>query len=83
LSIVLFLRSEVLPIGRRYPGIAPGQLIVGFVVLDAATSVAPEDILRYVGKRLVAYKVPERLLIVDHIPRNGMGKAICPACRSR
>jgi acyl-CoA synthetase (AMP-forming)/AMP-acid ligase II len=60
------------------PDIALGQRIVGFVVLDDATSVTPEDILRDVRKRLVAYKVPEKLLVVDRIPRNGMGKAIRP-----
>jgi long-chain acyl-CoA synthetase len=68
--------SEAAVIG--VPDIALGQRIVGFVVLDDATSVTPEDILRDVRKRLVAYKVPEKLLVVDRIPRNGMGKAIRP-----
>jgi acyl-coenzyme A synthetase/AMP-(fatty) acid ligase len=60
------------------PDIPLGQLIVGFVVLKPFSKVAPENILRHVGKRLSAYKVPERLLIVDRIPYNGMGKAIRP-----
>jgi acyl-coenzyme A synthetase/AMP-(fatty) acid ligase len=60
------------------PDIDAGQRVVGLVVLDGATSGAPEEILQDVGRLLVAYKVPQRLLVVDHIPRNGTGKAIRP-----
>jgi long-chain acyl-CoA synthetase len=65
------------------PDVALGERIVGFVVLEAAAGVTPEDILRDVRKWLVAYKVPERLLVVDRIPRNRMGKAIRPRLREQ
>jgi acyl-CoA synthetase (AMP-forming)/AMP-acid ligase II len=62
-----------------------GQRIVGFVVLRDASnaSVDPEDILRDVKTRLADYKVPERLIVVEHIARNGMGKAIRPRLQER
>src|SRR5258708_7465453 len=60
------------------PDVALGQRVVGFVVLHASSSVEPQDILCDVATRLADYKLPERLFVVEQIPRNGMGKAIPP-----
>jgi acyl-CoA synthetase (AMP-forming)/AMP-acid ligase II len=60
------------------PDPALGQRIVGFVILDATNGSAPQDVLRDVAMKLADYKLPERLFVVDHIPRNGMGKVIRP-----
>ncbi|CAB3767477.1 Long-chain-fatty-acid--CoA ligase [Paraburkholderia solisilvae] len=60
------------------PDLERGQRIVGFVVLNASSGSSPEDILRDVATKVAGYKVPEKLFIVDRIPRNGMGKAIRP-----
>jgi acyl-coenzyme A synthetase/AMP-(fatty) acid ligase len=60
------------------PDLSLGQRIVGFVVLDASCRVGPDDILRELATRLTDYKVPERLFVVEQIPRNVLGKAIRP-----
>jgi acyl-CoA synthetase (AMP-forming)/AMP-acid ligase II len=41
---------------------------------ECAQSVEPEVILDFAMERLADYKVPETLEIVDHIPRNTLGK---------
>ncbi|GAB2908920.1 long-chain fatty acid--CoA ligase [Paraburkholderia jirisanensis] len=73
--------SEAAVIGMQ--DVSLGQRVVGFVVLKRAAVADPQDILREVATRLAGYKVPERLLVVDEIPRNGMGKAIRPRLAER
>jgi acyl-CoA synthetase (AMP-forming)/AMP-acid ligase II len=60
-----------------------GQRVVGFVILNEAVAVDPRDILRWAATRLVDYKVPEWLLVIDEIPRNEMGKTIRPRLAER
>jgi acyl-CoA synthetase (AMP-forming)/AMP-acid ligase II len=52
-----------------------GQRVAGFVQLRAgAQSTDPDEILLHVSGQLADYKVPERLQIVQEIPRNATGK---------
>jgi acyl-CoA synthetase (AMP-forming)/AMP-acid ligase II len=52
-----------------------GQRVAGFVQLvDRAQIVVLKEILAFATKRLADYKVPETLEIIDHIPRNALGK---------
>ena len=52
-----------------------GQRVAGFVQLRAgAQSTDPDEILLHVSDQLADYKVPERLQIVQEIPRNATGK---------
>lgn len=52
-----------------------GQKVVGFVQLaDAGGGNQLQKILRDIGSQLADYKVPEELLSVPEIPRNGLGK---------
>jgi long-chain acyl-CoA synthetase len=55
-----------------------GQRVIGFVVLRDASRTSADEVLDYLKTRLVGYKVPERLIVLDEIPRTGMGKAIRP-----
>jgi long-chain acyl-CoA synthetase len=52
-----------------------GQRVAGFVQLaDSVFGVDLNEILAFATKRLADYKVPETLEIIDHIPRNTLGK---------
>jgi long-chain acyl-CoA synthetase len=52
-----------------------GQRVVGFVRLNDNVDIEEiGGIQKYTAVRLAAYKIPERLLIVSNIPRNGLGK---------
>lgn len=50
---------------------------VGAVILldkDVVTTWRPMDMRRALKSRLVSYKIPQVMKVVDHIPRNAMGK---------
>lgn len=52
-----------------------GERVSAVVQLsEYAQSVEPDEILDFAMGRLADYKVPENLEIVDHIPRNTLGK---------
>lgn len=53
-----------------------GQKVGAVVILDSehATSWSPMDMRRALRDRLASYKIPQVLRVVDHIPRNAMGK---------
>jgi acyl-CoA synthetase (AMP-forming)/AMP-acid ligase II len=57
------------------PDRALGERVVGFVKLapNAADSVVA-DILSSLAGRLAAYKIPERLMVIDKLPRNALSK---------
>ena len=38
-----------------------------------------EAVAEYCRTQLAAYKVPERWVVVEHLPRNQMGKVPAPA----
>jgi acyl-CoA synthetase (AMP-forming)/AMP-acid ligase II len=50
------------------------EVIVAFVVLQPDDDVRPREIIDWVGERLADYKVPHRVLFVDQLPRNTVGK---------
>jgi long-chain acyl-CoA synthetase len=55
------------------PDAVLGQRVIGFVELtDSAIQV--EDVLRDLSTRVASYKMPERLIVVDRLPRNSLGK---------
>ncbi|KAB8302746.1 hypothetical protein EYC80_006097 [Monilinia laxa] len=55
-----------------------GQKVGAVVVLNeehlAGKKFGPLDLRRALKERLVAYKIPQVMRVVDHIPRNAMGK---------
>lgn len=57
------------------PDAVLGQRVIGFVTLSpGADEGCIPAILRHASKQLADYKLPEWLLAVDAIPRNGLGK---------
>jgi acyl-CoA synthetase (AMP-forming)/AMP-acid ligase II len=51
-----------------------GQAIKAFVVLSDGASLTPQDIRRECQKRLEAFMVPTRVVLVPNLPRNANGK---------
>jgi long-chain acyl-CoA synthetase len=57
------------------PDAVLGQRVIGFVKLaQGAREAVVSEILDNLAMRLAAYKVPERLLVVDRLPRNALSK---------
>ncbi len=51
-----------------------GEAVVAVVVLDGTTARTPDDIRLAAREHLAGFKVPKRVVIVDALPRNAMGK---------
>ena len=53
-----------------------GQKVGAVIILDRehAASWSPMDMRRALRGRLANYKIPQVMRVVDHIPRNAMGK---------
>ncbi len=56
-----------------------GQRVAAAVVLRANEDLNLEQLRSWGKERLASYKIPSRLLIVDALPRNAMGKVTKPA----
>src|SRR3954469_1105583 len=53
-----------------------GEAGVAFVGLARDADVTPEALRAWCRKRLAAYKVPVRVVVVDELPRNATGKVL-------
>ena len=51
-----------------------GECVSVCVVKDANAVLSLDELRDWTKQRLAAYKVPQRLLLADHLPRNAMGK---------
>lgn len=52
-----------------------GERVTAVVALKEATPAAtPDELMAYCKERLVGYKCPKQLFIIDRLPRNQMGK---------
>lgn len=88
--------TEVEELLRGHPGVAdvavvgaPDELLGERVaaVVVAATPAEPPDLAELVAwlrtHRIASYKLPERLLVVDELPRNPLGKVLRRELRER
>ncbi|MCZ3388031.1 MAG: AMP-binding protein [Actinomycetia bacterium] len=51
-----------------------GERIVAVVVADESVDLDPEELRSAARQRLAGYQVPKRIVIVESLPRNAMGK---------
>jgi malonyl-CoA/methylmalonyl-CoA synthetase len=51
-----------------------GEAVVAVVVAEPGVELHPDDLRQATRSRLAAYKVPKRVVVVDALPRNAMGK---------
>jgi malonyl-CoA/methylmalonyl-CoA synthetase len=54
-----------------------GEAVTAWVVpARAASPPAAADLLRFAGERLARFKCPRRVVFVDALPRNALGKVL-------
>ncbi|MFQ5810382.1 MAG: long-chain fatty acid--CoA ligase [Armatimonadota bacterium] len=53
-----------------------GEEVVAFVVLREGCTASAEELIELCGGALAKYKVPKRVVMVDELPRSGMGKVL-------
>jgi acyl-CoA synthetase (AMP-forming)/AMP-acid ligase II len=73
------LHEEPRVAGCAVVGIADerlGERVVAAVVREGATRLTADELREHCARSLARYKVPERFLFVDELPRNAMGKVI-------
>jgi acyl-CoA synthetase (AMP-forming)/AMP-acid ligase II len=58
------------------PDPATGEAVVAFVVREPGASVDGDELIAYVRERLARYKCPSRVVFVDQLPRNAIGKLL-------
>lgn len=51
-----------------------GEAVAAAIVLREGSSASEREILEFVALRLVGFKVPSKLIILDEIPKGGTGK---------
>ncbi len=51
-----------------------GEAVLAVVVVHPGQSVSVTDLVTHLKQSLAAYKVPKRVIVVDELPRNAMGK---------
>ena len=68
-----------------YPDDTLGERVCAVIVAQAGESPALSELVDYLRneKRLASYKLPERLLLVDALPRNPVGKVLKRDLRAR
>ncbi len=60
-----------------YPDARLGERVCAFIVLKPGTDLTLEDIGAFLkDKQISVYKLPEKLRIVDALPRNALGKVV-------
>ena len=59
-----------------------GEGVTAAVVLKAGAELSEAHIINAIQARLARYKLPKRILMVDELPRNSMGKVQKNALRA-
>lgn len=66
--------AEAVVFGLPHPDFGEG--VAAAVLLETGTALKPADIASEVARLLTAYKRPKSIFVVDHLPRNSMGKVL-------
>ncbi len=60
-----------------------GEAVTAVVATGGASGLVENEVLKALESRLAAFKRPKRVLFVDELPRNAMGKVQKAALRER
>lgn len=55
-----------------------GELVCAALVLEEGCHITVDDLRAWAKERLAVAKVPKRILVLDELPRNAMGKVSKP-----
>ena len=55
-----------------------GEAVTAFVVIKDGSELSYDSLKIWCGDRMSSYKIPKKLVIVDALPRNAMGKVTKP-----
>jgi malonyl-CoA/methylmalonyl-CoA synthetase len=55
-----------------------GELVAVAVILEQGAELELADLKTWAADQLSAYKIPKRLIVVEDLPRNAMGKVMKP-----
>jgi len=58
-----------------------GEIPVGYIVTYPDAAVAPDELLEHCRRDLTKIKIPVAIHVMDHLPRNAVGKIDKPALR--
>lgn len=56
------------------PDLVYGEIVVAFISLREGRQTTPEELQQFARQRLADYKVPERILYLDQLPKSPTGK---------
>jgi long-chain acyl-CoA synthetase len=72
---VLYLHPAVLEAGViGAPNSVYGEIVVAFISLREGHQATPEELQQFARQRLADYKVPEKILYLDQLPKGPTGK---------
>jgi len=60
-----------------------GEAVTAIIVLKTGGTIQANDIILGIKKTLANYKVPKKVLFIDELPRNAMGKVQKNVLRSQ
>jgi acyl-CoA synthetase (AMP-forming)/AMP-acid ligase II len=66
--------SEVGVVDRRNE--AWGEVVIAFVALRSGYVVSEDELLAFARERLADYKMPERIVFRDELPKGSTGKIL-------
>ena len=74
-EIVLESHPAVLEVAvAGVPSEAWGEEVTAYVVPSKTQPLVPEELIAFARERLATYKCPRRVVVVESLPRNAMGK---------
>ena len=66
-----------------------GEALVAFVVMsspgansESPTQLSYDDMKSWCSNRMSSYKIPKKLVVLEALPRNAMGKVMKPSLKS-
>lgn len=72
---ILLQRPEIIEVATvGVPDRTYGEEVISFVVARPGATVDADDLLRYCGTVLPAFKAPKRIVLSEHLPKTARGK---------
>jgi len=60
-----------------------GEVPVAYVVLRAAATTTPDELIEHCRRQLARFKIPKQVVLIDELPRNPSGKILKRELRNR